>query len=75
MESCTRQALKRPEMPTYQFRCPKCRREIELQRSIKDESKPLCCEDSCGGIEMEQLISTTSFILSGNGWARDGYSK
>lgn len=62
-------------MPTYEFRCPKCRRVIELQRSIKDEgTPPLCCEPGCDGQqEMEQIISKTAFSLKGRGWAADGY--
>lgn len=62
-------------MPTYTFRCPKCQREMDIQRSIKDETKPFCCAEGCGDIEMEQVIGPTSFILNGNCWAKDGYSK
>ena len=63
-------------MPTYEFRCPKCRKVIELQRSIRDETSPLCMEPGCDGQqEMEQIISKTSFSLKGMGWASDGYSK
>lgn len=62
-------------MPTYEFRCTKCGREIELQRSIKDETLPLCCEEGCDGIEMQQLISRSAFHLKGLGWAAEGYSK
>lgn len=62
-------------MPTYEFECPKCRKTIELVRSMKDESVPLCCEDNCGGIEMQQIISKSSFQLKGLGWAAEGYSK
>lgn len=62
-------------MPRYDFSCPKCKRVVELQRSIKDETLPLCCEEGCGGIEMEQIISKTAFSLKGGGWAATGYSK
>lgn len=62
-------------MPTHCFRCPKCHRELELVRSIKDETVPLCCSEDCGPIEMEQIITKTSFILQGGGWFKDGYSK
>lgn len=63
-------------MPIYEFRCFKCRKVIELQRNIKDESTPLCMEPGCDGQqEMERLISPSSFSLKGSGWARDGYSK
>lgn len=60
-------------MPSYRFECPKCRREVELNRSIKDESVPLCCGEDCGPIEMQQIIEKSSFILNGKGWFKDGY--
>ncbi len=62
-------------MPVYEFCCPKCKKVIELQKSIHDESRPLCCEPDCGDIEMEQIISRSSFHLKGLGWAAEGYSK
>lgn len=62
-------------MPTYEFRCPKCSKTIELVRSINDETLPLCCEQECGAIEMERIISQTGFSLKGGGWANEGYSK
>lgn len=59
-------------MPSYRFRCPKCKREIELQKSIKDDSVPLCLSEDCGAIDMEQIIEKSSFILSGKGWFKTG---
>ena len=63
-------------MPTYEFECVKCHKVIELQRSIKDSSVPMCVEEGCDGQqEMEQIISKSAFALKGMGWASDGYSK
>lgn len=62
-------------MPQYEFECPKCKKVILLTRSINDKTSVLCCEDSCGPIEMKQIISVSSFSLKGSGWAKDGYSK
>ncbi len=63
-------------MPTYEFECPKCHKVIELQKSIKDESCPMCCEPGCDGQqEMKQLISKSAFHLKGLGWSAEGYSK
>lgn len=60
-------------MPTYVYACPKCKAEIELVQRQPDE--PMCCSDDCNGsIRMEQVIVTTSFVLKGKRWARDGYS-
>jgi len=61
------------DMPIYEYRCPKCKKIVELQQSIKEKVAPLCCEEDCN-IEMEPLISMTSFALKGSGWAKDGYS-
>ena len=62
-------------MPTYEFRCPKCGTEMELQKCMSDDSIPLCCEENCGGIKMVQIISKSNFHLKGLGWSAEGYSK
>jgi putative FmdB family regulatory protein len=63
-------------MPIYEFRCIKCRKIIELQMSIKDDTCPMCVEPGCDGQqEMERIMSKTGFALKGMGWASDGYSK
>ena len=60
-------------MPRYEFKCPKCKSIIELDKKISDDTLPLCCEPDCGGIEMIKIMSSTSFVLAGDCWARDGY--
>ena len=62
-------------MPKYDFRCPKCEYVIELEKSINDDSVPLCCEESCTATPMVQQISLSNFHLKGLGWAAEGYSK
>lgn len=63
-------------MPRYDFRCTKCGLTVEVERSIRDESAPLCCAEGCdGNVTMERLISGSAFHLKGRGWASDGYSK
>lgn len=61
-------------MPLYQFRCTKCSKVIEIQQSM-DAAAPLCFEELCNGQETEKLISKSSVIFKGSGWAKDGYSK
>ena len=62
-------------MPTYAYECPKCHAEMELVRSMTDESPgPLCCQEGCNGETMVRVLSTSSFVLKGSGWARDGYA-
>lgn len=49
---------------------------MELQRSLHDDTDPLCCEEGCDGqVSMTRLISAPAFHLKGFGWASDGYSK
>jgi predicted nucleic acid-binding Zn ribbon protein len=47
---------------------------MELVQPIKNRLAPMCFEERCNGVEMVSLILSTSFILKGSGWAKDGYS-
>ena len=64
-------------MPVYSFRCTKCAREFDVNvpLSASDGLDPLCFEDGCDGKPTERLLRTGGFVLKGEGWARDGYSK
>ena len=57
-------------MPQYEFDCINCGNKVELIQKVRDPA-PFC---SCGQ-EMKKCLSQTSFILKGEGWARDLYSK
>ena len=53
-------------MPTYEWRCPRCGKEFEMQMSMKeaDEYGKECdCGENC-----ERLIVNGNFILRGEGW-------
>jgi len=56
-------------MPLFDFRCNHCDFEIELLQKM-DEKPPNC--PVCGR-SMVKLVSTTTFILNGKNWERDGY--
>lgn len=62
-------------MPCYDFSCRKCGSTVEVSLPMDYEHAPLCCNEGCGGIEMEQLISKSNFHLKGLGWAAEGYDK
>jgi putative FmdB family regulatory protein len=59
-------------MPIYEYKCSNCGYEFEVEQSIKN--KPLKKCSSCKKNMLERLISTTSFSLKGDCWAKDLYS-
>jgi putative FmdB family regulatory protein len=63
-------------MPTYLYECPE-HGEFEHQHSINDELKecPTCqAENRDSPHKVKRLIAGgTNFILSGGGWASEGY--
>lgn len=61
-------------MPTYDYHCKVCDSEFEAFQSISDEPRAECpqCRVYCHN----RLISgRTTFVLKGDGWAADNYSK
>lgn len=65
-------------MPTYVYECPNCKSTLELARQVKDRDYPVrcsCVHDKMTQPLMKRIIAPTNFILKGNGWAKDGYSK
>ena len=58
-------------MPVYVYQCQKCGRKKEVSKKISESDKP----EYCGYLTMRKIIAPTSFILKGQGWAKDGYSK
>ena len=73
-------------MPTYLYECPK-HGEFEHEHSINEELEycPKCEIEAEGDLtlcgrrsfqKVKRLIAGgTNFFLSGDGWARDNYSK
>ena len=55
-------------MPIYEFKCV-CGEEKEVLVSVGTDT--VVC-DSCGK-DMEKIVSKSSFILKGSGWAFDNY--
>ena len=58
-------------MPLYDFQCNECKHLFVVLQKYVDPN-PICekCEEPT-----TKIISETSFILKGDGWYRDGYSK
>lgn len=60
-------------MPIYEFQCPKCKKDLEVNQKMSDPA-PLCACEEGDPVEMIKQISLSSFSLKGQGWYRDGYS-
>jgi putative FmdB family regulatory protein len=65
-------------MPTYDYECEK-HGNFELFQSISSDPIKICpkCKDDGFGEnncpKVKRLISKSSFVLVGSGWAKDNY--
>ncbi|RJQ48797.1 MAG: zinc ribbon domain-containing protein [Nitrospiraceae bacterium] len=57
-------------MPVYEYKCMKCNQTFEIMQKITEHPLSVCAV--CGG-EMKKLITSTSFVLKGNGWYKSDY--
>jgi len=57
-------------LPLYEYKCSACGHRAELLQKV-DSPPPKCSR--CPA-RMSKLISRSSFILTGSGWYKDGYS-
>lgn len=57
---------------TYEYECTKCSHQWELQQKITEDAVKKC--PNCKKKSAKRLISGSSFILKGGGWADVGYS-
>lgn len=58
-------------MPAYDYQCRKCAEVIEVTHKISEEPNIRCpeCRKKC-----QRIISMSTFVLKGRGWASDGYA-
>lgn len=59
----------------YEYECPK-HKVFEVEQKMSDpalEFCPKCKEEDNVETPVKRLISTTSFVLKGGGWASEGY--
>lgn len=52
-------------MPIYEYKCSACGEQFEVSQKMSDAPLSLC--NACGG-KLKKLITSTSFVLKGNGW-------
>ena len=55
-------------MPMYEYQCTQCEEHFERRLSISEFDQAQSCP-SCGASDAKRLISKTSFVLKGDGWA------
>jgi putative FmdB family regulatory protein len=59
---------------TYDYECCRCGHTLSIDQSIKDEPIRHC--PKCTTPSLKRLISGPgTFVLKGDGWFADGYSK
>jgi len=61
-------------MPLFTHRCPKCGHQFEVLVSHVDRNVDQPCR-KCDTPRTVRVISSSSFALKGEGWAKDGYGK
>lgn len=60
-------------MLTYEYECKKCEYRFEAEQKISEAPLKRCVREGCSG-EVKRLIPrSTSFVLKGSGWYKDGY--
>jgi putative FmdB family regulatory protein len=60
-------------MPIFELKCKHCGQEQIVFKVVSTDKVPKRCF-LCNG-KLERCISTTSFVLKGAGWSKDGYDK
>lgn len=60
-------------MAIYDYKCDKCELEFEANHPISAPAGADC--PKCNEHTVNRLIGGTSFVLKGDGWAKDLYAK
>ena len=55
-------------MPMYEYQCEDCGERFDRRLAIADYEQPQSCP-SCGAENAKRLVSLSSFVLRGDGWA------
>ncbi len=57
-------------MPIHEYKCRKCDAVVERTEGLHDKPMKKCL--SCGG-KVDQMISSSAFVLKGTGWYATDY--
>lgn len=56
-------------MPTYQYKCPVCDKQIEIVKPMSESDRKEECGEECVGIlERDFSSEGATFQLRGSGW-------
>lgn len=55
-------------MPFYEYRCQSCQTEVTHLLKMSEMHNPPPCKE-CGSGDLKKLVSRTSVIFKGDGWA------
>ena len=58
-------------MPIHEYKCRKCEAVVERIEGTHDKPMRKC--SSCGG-KVDQMISSSAFVLKGTGWYATDYA-
>lgn len=59
-------------MPVYVYRCPKCKKIIEVRQSMTDHPEPMCPE--CKDVRLGRVITAPHLINMPTGGSRMTYN-
>lgn len=60
----------------YTWKCESCKAEVETERKVADmETPPDGCLCGAGNFKTRIVPKPVPFVLKGDGWHRDEYSK
>lgn len=59
-------------MPNYELECHSCKHTWDETLKI---TAPVPHCPNCSSVDTRRLISRTSFVLDGSGWAKQSYEK
>jgi putative FmdB family regulatory protein len=58
---------------TYTYECKGCDMTFDAEQKISDAPLKRCLQ--CGSKRVRRLITSGNFVLKGEGWCRDGYTR
>ncbi len=67
-------------MPTYEYKCRKCKREFEVKQRISDEPLTECTlidestGEKCGGSIFRKISKNVGLVFHGNGFYQTDYA-